>query len=125
MCLQVRDEIFIDVHKLLRMCIVLRLYTPNACFSSKHSSRTCRFNRSSCISKNIPFSETKSFRRIPFCQSQFRNDIFNYFVTDKRRQLRSYARLEYVVFEDSCFGRSVRFGDTDSIFMVKGTLTMT
>ena len=84
---QVYDEIFIDVHKLLRRCIVLKaLHTTNACFSGKHASRTCRFNHSSCISKNRPSSETKSFRRISFRQSQFRNDI-KYFVTDKRRQL--------------------------------------
>ena len=84
---QVCDEIFIDVHKILRMCIVLKpLHTINACFSGKHASRTCGFNHSSCISKNGPFPETKSCRRISFCQSQFRNDI-KYFVTDKRRQL--------------------------------------
>ena len=84
---QVCDEIFNDVHKLLRMCIVLKaLYTINACFSGKHASRTCRFNHSICISNNRPFSETKSFRRISFCQSQFLTDI-KYFVTDKRRQL--------------------------------------
>ena len=84
---QVCDEVFLDVHKLLRMCIVLKaLHTINACFSGKHASRTCRFNYLSCISKNRPFSETKCFRRISFCQSQFRNDI-KYFVTDKRRQL--------------------------------------
>ena len=66
----------------LWMCIVLKtLHTINACFF-----RTCRFYHSSCASKNRPFPETKSFRRISFCQSQFRNDI-KYFVTDKRRQL--------------------------------------
>ena len=74
------------------MCIVLRaLHTINTNFSGKHASRTCRFNHSSCISKNRPFSETKRFRRISFCQSQFRNDI-KYFVTDKRRR---YARIEH------------------------------
>ena len=84
---QVCDEIFIDVHKLLRRCIVLKaLHTINTCFSGKHASRTRRFNHSSCISKKRPFSETKRFRRISFCQSQFRNDI-KYFVADKRRQL--------------------------------------
>ena len=84
---QVCDEIFIDVYKLLRMSIVLKaLDTMNACFSGKHASRTYRFNHSSCISKNRPFSETKRFHRISVCQSQFRNDI-KHFVTDKRRQL--------------------------------------
>ena len=68
---QVGDEIFIDVHKLLMMCIVLKaLHTINACFSGKHASRTCRLNHSSCISKNRPFSETKNFRRISFCQDR-------------------------------------------------------
>ena len=44
---QVCDEIFTDVHKLLRMCIVLKaLHTINTCFSGKHASRTCRFNHS-------------------------------------------------------------------------------
>ena len=53
---QVCDLIFIDVHKLLRMYIVLKaLHSINACFSGKHASRTCRFNHSSCISKNRPF----------------------------------------------------------------------
>ena len=43
--LQVCDEIFIDVHKLLRMCKILKaLHTINVCFSGKHASRTCRFN---------------------------------------------------------------------------------
>ena len=69
----------------LGMRIVLK-----ALHTIKHASRTCRFNHSSCISKNRPFSETKIFRRISFCQSPFRNDI-KYVVTDKRRQL--YARL--------------------------------
>ena len=59
---QVCDEIFIDVHKLSRMCIVLKaLRTINACFPGKHASRTCRFNHSSYISKNRPFSEQNVF----------------------------------------------------------------
>ena len=38
---EVCDEIFMDVHKLLRMCIVLEaLHTINAGFSGKHASRT-------------------------------------------------------------------------------------
>ena len=65
----------------MRMCISLKaLDIIKACFSGKHASRTCRFNYSSYISKNIPFSQTKRFRRISFCQSQFWNDI-KYFVT--------------------------------------------
>ena len=47
--------IFIDVHKLLRICIVLKaLHTINACLTDKHVSRTCMFNHSSCIPKNRP-----------------------------------------------------------------------
>ena len=69
---QVCDEIFINVHKLLRMCIVLKaLHTINACFSGKHASRTCRFNHSSCISKNRPFSETKHFAAFHFASHSF------------------------------------------------------
>ena len=46
---------------------------------------SCRFNHSSWISN----SETKSNRRISFCQSQFRN-VIKYFVTDRWRQLCTY-----------------------------------
>ena len=80
---QVCEEIFIDIHKFLRMCIVLKALHPYASFPGKHASRTCRFSHPNCITKNRPFSETKSFRRISFCHSQFRNDM-KYFVTDKR-----------------------------------------
>ena len=49
-----------------------------------------------CITKNRPFSETKSFRRISFCRSQFRNDI-KYFLTDETTFMHC---LEYVDFVD-------------------------
>ena len=69
---QVCDEIFIDVHKLLRMYIVLKaLHSINACFSGKHASRTCRFNHSSCILKNRPFSEQKVFTAFHFASHSF------------------------------------------------------
>ena len=66
-------EILIDVHKLLWMCIVLKaLHTINVCFSGKYASRTCRFNHSSCISKNRPFSETKKvFAAFHFASHSF------------------------------------------------------
>ena len=73
---QVCDEILIDVHKLLRMCIVSKaLHTIN-----EHVDLITQV-----VFRRIDFfSETNSFRCISFCQSQFRNDI-KYFVTDKRR----------------------------------------
>ena len=92
------------------------LHTINACFSGKHASRSCRFSHSSCISKNRSLSETKCFRRISFCQSQFQNDI-KYFVTDKRRQL---CMSWICSFRGLHLWISSMFGDTD----VKGTLTM-
>ena len=54
------DEIFIDVQKLLRMCIVLEaLDTINACFSGKHASTTCR-------SLKLYFEEQTFFRNKTF-----------------------------------------------------------
>ena len=62
---QVCDEIFIDINKSSRVCILLKAsHKINAFFSCKHAFRTYRFNHSSCISKNKPFSETKRSRCI-------------------------------------------------------------
>ena len=74
---QVCDEIFIDVHKLLRMCIgVKALHTINACFFGKHASRTCRFNHSSCISKNSLFQKQKVFAAFHFAFQFRKHQIF-------------------------------------------------
>ena len=65
------------------------------------------------------------FQRIDLFQKQKVFAAFHFAVTvSERIRDGSYARLKYVVLEHCLFRRSIRFGDTDCIFKVKGTLTM-
>ena len=58
---QVCDEIFIDVHKLLRMCIVLKaLHTINTCFSGKHASGIYRIF-TQVVLRKIHFIQKQKF----------------------------------------------------------------
>ena len=63
---QVCDEILIDVHKVLRMCIVLKaLHTINACFSGKHASRTLGLI-TQVVFRSIDLLRKQKSRRISF-----------------------------------------------------------
>ena len=66
------DEMFIDINKISRMCIVLKAsHKINACFSCKHASRTYRFNLSSCSSKNKPFRKQNILSVFNFASHSF------------------------------------------------------